>query len=101
MTTSAAVDTVLTPGTKFMINDEVLCVEEVNAGTTVSFAPYSVHGASGNDLYVQETLVGVVTASTATSLTTAADFTREIAAGDLILVQGSAGACEIVYEEVF
>ena len=100
--TSASVSHLLAPGAVMRLGDQEVTVEKVSTdGRTVTFTPYSVHGAVNLDVYVMETLVGAATPTSVTTFTMATDVTMEIFAGDTVrLTRSNSNAPDIVSSKV-
>ena len=100
--TSASVNHLLAPGAVMRVGDQEVTVEKVTTdGRTVTFTPYSVHGAVNLDLYVMETLVGAATPTSVTTFTMSTDATMEIFPGDMVrLTRSNNNGPDIVSSKV-
>lgn len=99
---STSVNHLLAPGAVMRVGDQEVTVEKLSTdGRTITFTPYSVHGAVNLDLYVMETLVGAATPTSVTTFTMATDATMELFPGDLVkLTRSNTNAPDIVSSKV-
>ena len=96
--TSASVTHLLAPGAVIRVGDQEMTVEKVSSdGRTVTFTPYSVHGAVNLDIYVMETLVAAATPTSVTTFTMSTDVSMEIFPGDMVrLTRSNNNAPDII-----
>ena len=84
------------------VGDQELTVEKLSTdGKTLTFTPYSVHGAVNLDVYIMETLVGAATPTSVTTFTMSTDATMELFPGDFVrLTRSNTNAPDIISSKV-
>jgi len=97
MVTSDDSSHLIAPGVTFRIGDEELCVETIS-GVDITFSPYKTISVSSENIFVQETLLGIgqYDSLVPNQISTFQDLSAEVITGDLLmLVESIDGSCSV------